>query len=174
MEVLLHFTIPFIMLTLLGLKPRKAFALAVFAVLPDLDALFLVHRSLSHSLVILGLAASPFFIYSWRLKPRLLGTICLGTVTILSHLLLDLFSGSTPILWPLYPYSISIKAGLNGYIGSSLKFHPTLEMYQTPTVFHRSAIVDAPLFTSGGLITSILLVAPLLYRKFIGKRGRMT
>jgi len=170
MEVLLHFTIPFIMLTQLGLKPKKALALGVLAILPDLDVLFLVHRSLSHSLFVLGLAALPFFIYSWKFKPRLLRTVWLGFITVLSHIILDLFNGYTPILWPLYLHSLSVNAGLNGNIGSGVALHPTLQVYQTPTVFHRQAVFDAPLFKSSGLVVSLILIAPVLYRLFIMKR----
>jgi membrane-bound metal-dependent hydrolase YbcI (DUF457 family) len=59
LELIIHFTIPFIALTLLGLDVKRALPLSLLALLPDLDALFLVHRSLSHSLVVVFAFAAP-------------------------------------------------------------------------------------------------------------------
>ena len=53
MKPLIHFIVPFTALTLAGVEFRKALPISLLALLPDLDALFLVHRSLSHSLVVL-------------------------------------------------------------------------------------------------------------------------
>lgn len=167
MELLLHFTIPFVMFSTMGLKPGIALALAVLAMTPDLDVLFMVHRSLSHSLFVWALCASPFFLLSWILRPWLLGTVCLGFAGVLSHLLLDLFSGYTPLLWPLYPNSLWFKAGLNMRIGSGVGFTPIFEVSQAPTFYRRAAMFDAPLFTSEGLMVSLALMSPLFIKLFI-------
>ena len=164
MEALLHFVLPLLAFTLLGVKPRKAFPLALLGVLPDLDVLFLVHRSLSHSLIIIGLASFPFFLLSFVLKPRTLRTVWLGFLSVASHPILDLFSGYTPILWPLHPYSLWVEAGLDGFFGSGVRFQLELEVHQIPTVFHRRVMLDAPLFTGPTLIASLVLLTPLIYR----------
>jgi predicted nucleotidyltransferase len=58
LEPLIHLILPLTALTLLGVDFRKALPLALFGLLPDLDALLLIHRSLSHSLpVLLAFAA---------------------------------------------------------------------------------------------------------------------
>ncbi|MBS7659884.1 hypothetical protein KEJ28_04275, partial [Candidatus Bathyarchaeota archaeon] len=55
MEPLLHFTIPFLSFLLVGVQPKKAFLLSLLALVPDLDALFLVHRSFTHSIVCISI-----------------------------------------------------------------------------------------------------------------------
>lgn len=163
MELLLHFTLPFVALTLLGVKPRRAFPLAVLAVLPDLDALFLVHRSLTHSLITVGIVVLPLLMFCWRFKPRHIRVVLLGLLSIASHMLLDVFSGYTPVLWPLYPYSICVRMGLNSRIGSGVTLHPVFEFSQVPTIFYGRVVFDAPIFTSEGLVASLMLMLPIIY-----------
>jgi len=50
-EPLLHFAVPFAVFTALGVKPKRAFLLSLFALLPDLDILINIHRFCSHSLI---------------------------------------------------------------------------------------------------------------------------
>ena len=81
-----------------------------------------------------------------------------------SHLILDLFTGYTPILWPLISYSLWIKAELSVHVGSSMFIIPSVKLLTQPTAFQRFQSLDAPLFTGEGLIISLLLTAPLLLK----------
>jgi membrane-bound metal-dependent hydrolase YbcI (DUF457 family) len=100
---------------LINVEVKKALPISILAVLPDLDALFLVHRSLSHSLVVVLGVTVPLLLLTYKFKPRLQGYVLLALLAVASHLILDLFSGYTPILWPLYGYSVWIQAGLVTY-----------------------------------------------------------
>ena len=70
MEPAIHFIVPFIALTLVGVKFRRALPVSLLALLPDLDALFLVHRSLSHSLIVLLMVAVPLLALAYKLCLR--------------------------------------------------------------------------------------------------------
>jgi len=167
-EPLIHFIVPFTALTLVGVKFRKALPISLLAILPDLDALFLVHRSLSHSLVVLLSVMVPFLLLTYKFKPSLYSYGFLGLMSVASHLVLDLFAGYTPILWPLYGYSAWIQVGLVAHVGSSpsLALSAKVKVLTQPVTFQPFQSLDAPLFTGEGLILSVILIMPVLLRAF--------
>ncbi|MEM2080286.1 MAG: hypothetical protein QW104_06370, partial [Nitrososphaerota archaeon] len=82
-ELLLHFAISFSLAALvLGLK--KGLLVGLVGILPDLDALARVHRSFTHSLVLLGLIATMFIFLSITLK-RVSGLAVASGLSLLSH-----------------------------------------------------------------------------------------
>jgi len=165
-EPLIHFVVPFIALTLVSVKTKKALFISLLALLPDLDALFLVHRSLSHSLIVLLIVAMSILLLTYKLRLRVYGYVGLGLLAVASHLVLDLFSGYTPLLWPLYGYSLWVQAGLVAHIGSSPSLTSSLKLLKESITFHPFLSLDAPLFTGEGLILSAVLLLPVLLRAF--------
>jgi len=173
MEPIIHFVVPFIALTLLGLDVKRALPLSLLALLPDLDALLLVHRSISHSLVVVFASAAPFALIAYRLKPRLLSHVILASLSVASHSNLDLFAGYTPILLPLSSSSFWIKAELGVHIGGSMSIMPAVDLLTKPTAFQHLQSLDAPLFTGEGLIVSATLLAPIMVKASAGRlKGR--
>ena len=170
MEPLLHYVLPLIALILLGEKPRTAAILATLGVVSDIDALLLIHRSLSHSLIIIGLIYTPLFVYAWFRKPELQRTFILAFLVTASHPILDL-GGMTPILWPIIQHSISLQLSLNGVVQEGLTFRPRININQAPTDFTRVAGIDYPLFTQDGLLIMLILFLPLTYN-LIKKRTK--
>ena len=168
MEPLIHLILPLTALTLLGVDFRKALPLALFGLLPDLDALLLIHRSLSHSLPVLLAFAAGAALLAYAVKPGLRNYIVLATLATASHPILDLFTGYTPILWPLSSHSLWVKTELGVHIGGSLTLLPSVKLLAQPTTFHRLESLDAPLFTGEGLITSLILTAPLILKAVRG------
>ncbi|MEM2533913.1 MAG: metal-dependent hydrolase [Candidatus Nezhaarchaeales archaeon] len=162
LEPLIHFVAPFVVLALFGVKLRKALPISLLALLPDLDALFLLHRSLSHSIVIALAVMMPLLLLTYRFKPRLLGYALLALFTVASHMVLDLFSGYTPILWPFCDHSVRVQAWLTVHVGSSLSLALSARLLTKPTTFQPLQSLDAPLFTGEGLILSSILLAPVL------------
>jgi membrane-bound metal-dependent hydrolase YbcI (DUF457 family) len=167
MEPIIHFIVPFIALTLVGVNVKKAFPISLLALLPDFDALFLVHRSLSHSIIVVLAAAMPIVLLTYKFKPRLLNYVILASLAVASHSILDLFAGYTPILWPLSTYSFWIKTELEVHIGSSIVLNPSVKLLAEPTLFKHLPSLDAPLFTGEGMIISAVLLIPLLFKRFI-------
>ncbi|MFQ6087231.1 MAG: metal-dependent hydrolase [Candidatus Bathyarchaeia archaeon] len=164
MEPLVHFVVPFVALMLAGVEFRKALPVSLLALLPDLDALFLVHRSLSHSVVVIFIVIAPFLLLTYKFKPRVHGYALLALMTVVSHPILDVFAGYTPVLWPLYGYSVWIKTELVAHIGSSPSLLPSAQLLMEPTSFQPFQGLDAPLLTGGGLIISVVLLLPVLLR----------
>lgn len=73
MEPLIHFVVPFVALMLAGVEFKKASFISLLALLPDLDALFLVHRSLSHSILVVLIVIVPFLLLTYKFKPSFHG-----------------------------------------------------------------------------------------------------
>ena len=95
MEPLVHFVVPFAALMLAGVEFRKALPISLLALLPDLDALFLVHRSFSHSVVVMLIGIAPFLLLTYKFKPRVHGYALLMLMAVASHSILDVFAGYT-------------------------------------------------------------------------------
>ncbi|MGQ9552157.1 MAG: metal-dependent hydrolase [Candidatus Bathycorpusculaceae bacterium] len=166
MEPLIHFVVPFTALTLVGVKPGKALPVSLLAVLPDLDALFLVHRSLSHSLIVVLGVMVPLLLLTYKFKPRFYSYGFLALTSIASHLALDLFAGYTPILWPLYGYSVWIQAGLVAHVGSPPSLALSAQLLMEPITFQQFQSLDAPLFTGEGLVLTAVLLMPVFFKAF--------
>jgi len=166
MEPLVHFVLPFASLMLIGVEAKRAFPISLVALLPDLDALFLVHRSISHSILVVLIVIAPFLLLTHKFKPKLQSYAFLALMAVASHLVLDLFAGYTPILWPLYDYSAWVQIELVTHIGSSPSFVPSARLFTKPTTFQKFQSFDAPLFTGEGFILSVVLLMPVLLKGF--------
>ena len=166
MEPIIHFVVPFIALTFAGVRFRRALLSSLLALIPDLDALFLVHRSLSHSLIVVLTVIVPLLSLTYGFKPRLQGLCSLALMSLASHLVLDAFAGYTPIFWPLYAYSVWVQAGMVAHIGSSPSLALSAQLLTKPITFKPFPSLDAPLFTGEGLILSAILLMPVLLRVF--------
>ncbi|MFQ5710341.1 MAG: metal-dependent hydrolase [Candidatus Geothermarchaeales archaeon] len=160
-ELLVHFAVPFAALVLLGSGFRRASFASLFALLPDLDALLRVHRSFTHSLIIVLVFALPLFVLAQGLSRDFMLLALLG---VSFHLTLDLFTGYTPLLWPLYGDSLLIWAELGAHIASPSSLSLDVGLLTTPTTFSYLESLDAPLFTGEGLITSLILLVPPVLR----------
>jgi hypothetical protein len=144
-------------------KPKEAIILAVFGVLPDMDAILLVHRSFSHSIIVIALIYAPIYICSRLFKPEYARIILLGFLVTISHPILDL-GGYTPILWPIYKDSIRLGVSLNGIVNEGIGFRPNVRIKTEPTSFIKYSSIDYPLFTYDGLIISLILLLPIMYQ----------
>lgn len=167
MEPIIHFVVPFTALTLMDVEPREALLISLLAVSPDLDALFLVHRSLTHSLIVVLGVAAPLLLWTHKFKPKLQSYAFLAILAVASQLVLDLFAGYTPLLWPLYGYSVWIQVGLFAHVGGSSSLDLSAQLLTEPITFQRSQSLDAPLFTGQGLILSAVLLTPVLFKAFM-------
>lgn len=124
----LHFAIPFSVALACRVSYKKSFLFGFIAVLPDFDIIFGVHRSATHSILVLLLAlAIALYFKSMRSK----GNFGLTSLALLSHPILDLFDGFTPILWPLLNCSLHLKVSL-----ASLN----AELLSSPVLFPKNSL----------------------------------
>ena len=164
-ETLIHIVIPLFVLILVGFKLKKAFVLSLLAILPDFDILFGVHRSISHSLIFITLIFVPLFL----LARNKINYILPAFFVILSHPILDMFTGYTPILYPLYGKSVYIVANLTVNTVNLLDIKFEFNIYEIPTTFHLIE-TDAPVFTNYGIVVSLSLLTALFINHLKGSR----
>lgn len=162
MEPLLHFTIPFLAFILVGVRPKKAFLLSFLALVPDLDALFLIHRSFTHSIIFISIILLVATLVLHKFKPRMLKYAFMGFFAIASHLILDVFTGFTPILWPIYNFSIWISIDFTAHVSSLPNLTLQFTLLKEPITFDVAKSLDAPIFTSYGLAIVAVLFIPVL------------
>jgi len=163
-EVLLHFIIPFIVLSICGLSIKRSFLLASFAVLPDLDVLFHVHRSFTHSIPIILLICSPVIIITFLKNSKWFYDSLIATLVIVSHPFLDVFHMFTPILYPIYnnPIHIIVKLTTDLYYLSQIHF--TFEIQRSSILFPRiSESADGVIFSSLGFAMTIVFLLGITY-----------
>lgn len=164
-EVLLHFTIPFIILVpIIGTK--RALIFSLLALTPDIDALFYIHRSITHSIPFLITLTLPPMLVFYKLGGNLWKEILILTLAILIHPILDLFQGYTPLFYPLINESIYIKIDGKVIIGESIKPALIVVLMTKPTEFTRFEYLNATLFSSQGLIMSVIIIGVTLIVKF--------
>jgi len=164
-ELLLHFVIPFAAFSYFR-KPKKAFLASLFALLPDLDVLMYVHRSWTHSIIIILASCGVILLILKVFNSKLLDFGFLATLALISHLLLDLFTTYTPILWPLVSQSFFVNLTGGVKISGNIRVYVNSEVLVEPTSFAHFESFDAPIFTSEGLIVAVMLVAPVLFSKY--------
>jgi len=164
LDVFLHFLFPYALLTLIGLKAEKAIPIALLGVLPDLDVLFYVHRSPSHSAVVIFAAYIIPLIAVWFYRREYARYVVLGFLATVSHPVFDMLGGYTPILWPLYDKSIMVSMQMTLSINPDIRLQTSYAVRQIPTVFPRLDSFQALVFNGPGGLMSILIAIYVLYR----------
>ena len=167
-ELALHFAVPFALSApIIGL--RKAAIVSFVALLPDLDFVFQVHRSVSHSLVVLFVGSLLLITCVKRFRPQYFSCTFITCLALFSHLLMDMFSGATPALWPLVERPFSVDVELAFVVGGSWRFDWTVLMTWSQPPANPFPVADVamvgPIVTSEGFIVSLMLVAiPIMMR----------
>ena len=163
-EPLIHFIIPFIILSFFGLSIRKSLTLSSIAILPDLDVLFHIHRSITHSVVFLILICIPIIGFIKLKYPNYFHDSLVGSLIVLSHPFLDVFNAYTPILYPLYKNSVFIVCKLVTDMSNVSNLRFFFEINIAPTYFsliqpNTNGIVFSGLGVGISLIVFVGIVA---------------
>ena len=104
-DTLAHYALSYLVASRM-VKPRYAVLFAPIGLLPDVDTVLRIHRWITHSLVlvmtVILVASIPLLYMNYKYLEYLVLT---PTLYIL-HIVLDTFTASTPILWPITKPSI--------------------------------------------------------------------
>ena len=162
-EPLLHFIIPFVVLTAFGFTLKKSVLLSSIAILPDFDVLFHIHRSITHSIVFLILICIPIVVFVKLKYPNYFHDSIVGSLVLLSHPILDVFHTYTPILYPLYNKSIHIVCELVTDMNniSDLRFFFDIKIGQEGFGVISSS-VDGIVFSSLGIGISLVILVGIV------------
>lgn len=164
-EPLLHFIIPFVALIICGLGTKKSILLASFAILPDLDILFHIHRSFTHSIPILLLFCFPIVIVI-RLKYfEWFHDSLIATLVLMSHPFLDAFHTYTPVLYPIYNKSIYIVVMLTTNLYHFTQIDFLFEIRRTSVLFPvlTENCIDGTIISSLGFAITLIFLLGIVY-----------
>jgi membrane-bound metal-dependent hydrolase YbcI (DUF457 family) len=98
MDPLLHILLPVLFLLAIRMDPKMVLLYSPFAILPDFDALFGLHRAAFHSFIVAILIPLVLVAYSKYKRPEWLAASTLILFFLASHIVLDL--GGVAFLWP--------------------------------------------------------------------------
>ncbi|MBS7644127.1 metal-dependent hydrolase [Candidatus Bathyarchaeota archaeon] len=171
-ELLLHFAVPFAVFSYFR-RPKEAFLLSLVALLPDLDVLIGIHRSWTHSVIVVLAFCGVALLLVRVLRPKLLGLGFLAVLALISHLLLDLFTTYTPLLWPLISQSFFVSFNLGVRMGESMRVYVLPKVLVMPTSFAHFQYLDAPVFTSEGFVVAVILISSALLSRCLKPSKRL-
>ncbi len=161
-EPLIHFIIPLFLLIMLGLNLKKSILISSLATIPDLDVIFGIHRSFSHSVIfILILGIALIFVLNYLKIGK--NEKLLIMLVLLSHPFLDMFGGNTPIMWPIFDKSVYIFTELTTNLNNVSDLNLIFDIRLEKTVFYRVS-GDGPIFTGEGFGMTLVLLTGLLLR----------
>ena len=171
-EVLIHLIIPAAALIVVGFDRKLVLLLCPFAVLPDIDILFGIHRQALHSIFVLGSFSFILLMFTFHYKPQWKTYAIIITLLLLSHPLLDLITGPIQILWPIdLHFHLKFVAPLLDPTTLSLSFpeFPVQFLIYTPQTVPIIA-QPFPIFENTGVIAFILIGIAILYWLLISRK----
>jgi F0F1-type ATP synthase membrane subunit c/vacuolar-type H+-ATPase subunit K len=171
-DLLAHYASSVLVATRVRVDTRIALLIGLVGLIPDVDALLRIHRWITHSLVLVALFAIPLITLVYWRKRRYFG-LALTTLLIYTlHLLLDIFTGPTPILYPLAD-SIWIKIQVNGAsTATGITVTSSITVATMKPDFTQREIVEGPLVTETGAIIAVVTAVILLLEYFIKAKNQ--
>jgi membrane-bound metal-dependent hydrolase YbcI (DUF457 family) len=167
-DLLAHYMASYLIARAL-VEPRRALLLAFVGLLPDVDALLLVHRWVTHSIPVALLALTPLLALTYAYRREYVGVAVLAVLLYTMHVVMDLLTGLTPALWPLAP-ALAVNIEVNGvYSVNGVRVTPGFEVAVGPVDFARRDLVEGPLVSETGLML-VLLVALISLIEYASRR----
>ena len=150
---------------------RRALLVAFVGLLPDVDAVFMVHRWVTHSIPIVLIASVPLLVLTLAYRRRYVGVVVVAVLIYMLHIVMDVFTGLTPILWPLAP-AIGVVLEVNGVSnGESVVITPRVDVAVEPADFTRRDYIEGPIVAETGLMLAVV-VAVASAVEYIARRLR--
>jgi len=153
---------------------REALLIALVGLLPDVDVLLMIHRWVTHTLLIPVSLLLLTPLITKYLGREYLKYLVVPTLLYTLHILLDLFTASTPVIWPISTQSYSLTIKLDGMLSDSgIKLIPNVVVSTEASDFTRRSVLEGPLITDTGIIVTIATLLTLTTEYIIRRlRGR--
>jgi len=158
-DLLTHYVVSYLIASRL-FRSRYALVLALVGLLPDVDALLRIHRWVTHSLVLTALVATAIVLPAICLSFKYLNYLITAVALYSLHLVMDILTAPTPILWPLVNKEYMLSLGLDGIVSSEgVGVKPYAEIVVTDVDFTPKPVIDGPIVSTTGIIISIAIIA---------------
>jgi membrane-bound metal-dependent hydrolase YbcI (DUF457 family) len=168
-DLLAHYVLS-VLVAKTRVSAKWALLLGILGLLPDVDALLGIHRWLTHSLVVIALVATPLLALI-RLRWRgIFGLALLALLIVALHPVIDMFTGQTPILWPLID-SVWIRVSVNGVTSSrGVAITPSIAVITSRPSFAGREVVEGPIVAEVGAILAVVATVVLVLDYFKTRR----
>jgi len=155
-------------------RVRYAVLTALIGLLPDVDSLLRIHRWFTHSLVITALATAVAAVIITYVNSKLLKYVVLTSAAIYTlHILLDMFTASTPIAWPLTNKAYMISIELNGVIAQNhVTITPKINVVNEVVDFTPKQVMEGSITLTTGVIVAIAVMALMLMEHIIMRNSK--
>jgi len=163
-DLLTHYATSLLIATR-ALPLRHAALLALVGLLPDVDALLKIHRSATHSLLLVVAAAPAIPALKRHAKYAALALAIYAL-----HIVLDVFTAPTPALWPILGESYTITIKVDGIVADKVAVTPHVEIDAEPAHFTQVQAVEGPIVSTTGLVVAITTAALLATEYVNGHR----
>lgn len=152
---------------------RVAAFIALAGLLPDVDVLFLVHRWVTHSLVLTMVAGVLVLAVTvWFSKSAVI-PVSVVFALYATHIVMDALTSPTPVLWPLIGLSHAVKINVNGLLSSGdVALIPAISIESAPLEFTRRYFIEGPIVSEYGVVIALAVAAALLVEFLAGRVGR--
>jgi len=169
-DLLTHYAVSYLVSSRFA-SARYSIVLALVGLLPDLDALIGVHRGATHSLIIAGLIGLMAALLVRYTKPGYTWIPLLALTLYALHIVLDVFTAPTPLLYPLTSNSYMVSIGVNGFVaGGQISVKPQIALVSEPVDFTPRQVVEGPVVSGAGVIVAIGIGIALLAEKLPRKK----
>ena len=152
-DLITHYMISYL-ITSKFFSKRKALFISLFGILPDVDALFRIHRSITHSILIATVVSILALTLTKKFNNKFNLYVVIIYVTYSTHIIMDLFTGYTPILWPITNLEYMVVFNLSGIVlANGLLVNPYIEIVSEPVNFNIQPEVSGFLISDTGIAT---------------------
>lgn len=168
-DLLAHYAVGFLIASRV-FRFRVALILAFVGLLPDIDALLMVHRWVTHSLILALFVGVLAFLVSLRFSGLASRYVLAALLLYATHIVMDVFTAPTPALWPLVDSSLMVKVNVNGLIShDGLGVIPALSIESLPSDFTRRYFIEGPIISAHGIILFLAVAAATSIELITGK-----
>jgi len=170
-DLLAHYLVSYLIARTI-VEPRYALIIAFVGLLPDVDALLGVHRWITHSVLVALLASAPLLVLAHLSGGRYVKVVLLALLLYTLHLVLDLFTGPTPILYPLTD-SLWIKVEVNGLSTTTgITITPRITLETVKPDFTRQPVIEGPVVSETGIILAVVTLLTLILDQYQGEKRK--
>jgi len=164
-DLLTHYAVSYLVSSRFT-SARYGIVVALVGLLPDIDALIGVHRWIMHSLIVALPAGLLVTVVVYYTRPGRVWIPLLALSLYMLHIVLDVFTAPTPLLYPLTGNSYMVSIGVNASIaGGIVSLKPEATLLSEPVDFTPRQAVEGPVVSGVGVIVATSIGVAVLAEK---------
>ena len=160
-DLLTHYAVSFLISSRVY-SIRRSAIIAFIGLLPDVDALLRIHRWATHSLILAIAGGLMLAALLTLLGRKSLKILYLSIALYIIHIIMDIFTAPTPLLWPLTGDAYTISLEVDGSVSSKgIAVIPLIELSREGVNFTQREVIEGPIASPTGVIISIASIAAI-------------